>query len=162
MTISVRALKEGGKVGAREAVTHYAHRAEIGAIGFAFLDLARRMAPETMWARSDTVASRSKAPAIFPLTVSEHRAHGKYLDEVGPTVVRDVAVTFDKLRKRMPILQRMQHTLERVDDDTAAQLDMLLTMLEHTGTLPFQMISGVLAPARQAASDEPPQGSQKH
>lgn len=161
VTISVRAQKENGKVGARDAVTHFAHRAELAAIGMSFLDLARRMAPETMWARGETIAGQGKERHIFPLSATERRETEKYLNEVGPTIIRDVAATFNKLRKRMPILQRMQFLLERVDDQTAAQLDVLLAMVEHTGTLPFKLVCTPMVPEGQEG-DEVPQGAKAH
>jgi hypothetical protein len=140
VTLSIRPADDKNKLGAREAVSFYAKRSDMAAIGFAFLDVARNMAPETMWARSEVVAAgQTQQKRIMPLTMAEEGGVQKMLEELGPDLVRSPALTFDNLRARMPILQRMQFLLERADTDLAHQLDLLLSMVEATGRLPFAL-----------------------
>lgn len=139
VTLSIRTVSDKNKLGAREAVSFYAKRTEMAAIGLAFLDVAQKMAPETMWARSEMVASHScQQKRVMPLTMREEGGIQKMFDELGPDFVRSPAVTFDNVRARMPILQRTQYLLERVNDDVAHQLGLLL-MVETTGQLPFRL-----------------------
>lgn len=141
VTLSIRAVNNKNKLGARDAVSFYAKRSEMAAIGLAFLDVARGMAPETMWARSEQVVSgKTQQKRIMPLTMVEEGGIQKMLDELGPELVRSPAVQFDKLRARMPTLQRMQFLLERANDDLAQQLDLLLLLAEMNDVLPFRVV----------------------
>lgn len=156
VTLTIRSVNDKNKLGAREAVSFYARRTEIAAIGFAFLDVARTMAPETMWARSEmVVAGQTQQKRIMPLTMHEEGGVQKMLEELGSDLVRSPAVMFDKLRTRMPTLQRMQFLLERVDDDLAQQLELLLCAVEASGRLPFAL-SLVAVPDMDERPDTPP------
>lgn len=132
------------KVGAREAVTHFVHRGEIAAIGLSFLDVARQMAPETAWARSETVfQGRSQQRPVIPMSMQERETIDAFVNETGINLLRDPVASFDKLRRRIHTLQKAQFLLERVDDGTAQQLDLFLTLVEQTGSLPFQIGVGI-------------------
>lgn len=152
VTISLRGVTDKGKLASREAVSFYVHREEMLAIGLGFLDVAHNMAPETMWARSEAVASaRAQQRTVFPLSVAEKKEFARYREAI-PEMARSVAVCTKKLHSRMHILQRVQHLLERVDDNCAHQIDTLLSVVEHIGVLP---ISLELMPALKAISVPP-------
>lgn len=137
VTLSLRSVTQKGKLGGREAVSFFARREELLAIGMGFLDVAHHMTPETMWARSEIVASvRAQQRDVYPLTVSEKKDFVRYRQEI-PEIVRNVAVCTKKLHRRMHILQRAQYLLERVDDACAHQLDTLLSLIEQIGALPI-------------------------
>lgn len=153
VTLSVREVKENGKLGGRQSVIA-ARRTDIAAIGMSFLDVARTMAPETMWARSDTVATSKQQPKARPLTVKNREDMDKFVDEAGADLVRSPAVAFEKLRQRMPILQRLQYLLERTDDGLAEQLEILLMVAEQTGKLPFEI--SLLPAGMVVAGDDDP------
>jgi hypothetical protein len=145
VTISIRASKDN-KLGARETVTHYARRNEIAAIGLAFLDVAHQMAPESTWARSETVASTHyQQRPIIPLTKQENNEIDNTLKSLGQDVTRIPRQAFTRVRERVHILQRMQYILERADDDLAHQLDLLLVCAETTGKLPFKVGVGLIS-----------------
>jgi len=149
--LSIRTIGEKGKLGKREAVTHFVHRHEIASIGMAFLDVAKQMTPETIWGRSETVYSSAQQHQVLPLSVQERNGREDYITKMGPALLSDPASSFEKLRKRMPTLQRMQYLLERVDDTQAQQLEMLLTIMEHVGTLPFSIAVGAVLPNAEVA-----------
>lgn len=135
VTLCARSRNEKGAIGKRVGVSFFLHRSEVAAIGLGFLDVARKMAPETTWARSEAVYSSAQPRRIIPLTLAEGRDIEAIIKELGVDLVRSPAVSFEKLRKRMPILQKMQYLLERVDDETAAKLDMVLSVVEDDGDL---------------------------
>lgn len=138
MTMSIRQAGKGGKVGARDGVKFYVRRNEMAAIGMAFLDVAKKMAPETLWARSETVASHgAQQRRVLPLTVQEDAELLRAFNDKEFDLLPGPAAAFDKLRRRMHILQRMQYLLERVDDTVADQLDLVLALTEQQGALPF-------------------------
>lgn len=163
VAMSVRMLNENGRPGKRESVNHYVKRQEIAAIGMAFLDVARKMAPETTWARSETVASyRTQQRAVIPLTAAEKDGIDKFLAECGEHILRDPAASFDKLRKRIATLQRVQFLLERLDDNGAEQLDILTTIMEHTGALPMKLGLAVVPLDGLAGEEMPPGAATPH
>jgi hypothetical protein len=158
VTMCVRRLAENGKPGAREAVHFGVRRTEIAAIGMSFLNVAANMAPETIWARSEIVASAgAQQRPVVPLSLEEGQNLTDYLAQIDPKLVRDPLISFDKLRKRMPTLQRAQFLLERVDDDVAQQIDILLALVEQTGALPvrFELVP---IPAEGLMPDAAPHG----
>lgn len=158
VTISLRGITEKGKLGGREAVSFYVHRSEMLAIGMGFLDVAHNMAPETMWARSEMVASfRAQQRDVYPLTVSEKNDFERYRNEI-PEIGRSVAVCTKKLHRRMHILQRAQHLLERVDDACAHQLDTLLSIVEQCGFLPIAMELAPVMPVPPKTPGSDPSG----
>lgn len=138
VTLAVRERTSKGKIGARKAVSFYAHRNEIAAIGLEFLALAHRMAPETLWARSETVQSRPAQKPVKWMLQDEARKIADALEKKQLGVEKPLAC-FENLRQRIHILQRAQYLLERVDGQVAQQLDLLLAMLEHHGALPFTL-----------------------
>lgn len=57
---------------------------------------------------------------------------------------KNVQTSYENLRRRVHILQRCQFVLERISDDSASQLDMMLTVLEQYGALPVRVEPGVV------------------
>jgi hypothetical protein len=152
VTISIRATNEKGKVGARDAVKFSVKRSEIAAIGLSFLDVAHLMTPETMWARSQRIwSSQAQQRPVALLTEKNAEQYEQYRLRVPELLARE-AHTIEKLHSRMHILQRAQFLLESVDDNTAAQLDMVLTLMEKFGPLPIEIgivnDEGTLVPRR--------------
>ncbi|WP_157838854.1 hypothetical protein [Achromobacter sp. DH1f] len=137
VALSVRERSPKGKIGARKALSVYVKPNEIAAIGIEFLSLANRMAPETLFARSETVASTGpQQKPVKHMLQEEAREIADALDQGRLTIDKPLA-SFEKLRQRIHILQRAQHLLERLDDDAACQLELLLTVMEQYGGLRF-------------------------
>ncbi len=118
-------------------------RSEILALGLGLMDVASRMAIETTWHRSETVYSHGKQRKLVPLTEIERAALSDLNTEKLKSMRNDMAHSYDKLRSRVHILQRCQFVLEKISDDSANQLDILLTILEHAGVLPVRVETGI-------------------
>lgn len=128
------------------------------AIGMGFLDVAHNMAPETMWARSEAVASfRAQQRDVYPLTIQDKKDFERYRNQI-PEIGRSVAVCTKKLHSRMHILQRAQHLLERVDDACAHQIDTLLSIVEQIGVLPISMELTPAIPVEAKPNGNDPSG----
>jgi len=136
--LTIRAIDDTGKLCKRESVEHTIPRSQIAAIGLAFLDVATNMAAETTWARSGVIEAKGQLPAVITLTEVEHTDIDRFVRQGGDSLVKMPAANLDRLRQRIHTLQRAQHLLEQVDDETAKQVDLLLTILETTGALPIQ------------------------
>lgn len=143
VNVTIRERTEKGQPGAIVDRQFDVKRSQILALGLGFQDIASRMAVETTWQRSETVFTSGKQRPLFPLTKVEHAALCDLSNEDLKGMRDHTAHCYDKLRRRVHILQRCQYVLEKISDDSANQLDILLTILEHTGVLPVRVETGV-------------------
>lgn len=133
--LTLREINGRGELAKELCRVPYVHRSQIASVGLSFLDVATHMAAEATWLRSDVVG-RPAQSQVIPLSVAEQGRVGEYLMESRGQPMLAAAVVLERLRKRIPILQSMQQILERVDDDTANQLALLLTLIEQGHSIP--------------------------
>jgi len=143
INLSIRERTAKGQPGAIFDRQSDVKRSEILALGLGLMDVASRMAVETTWHRSETVYSHGKQRHLVPLTEIERAALCDLNQEKLKALRNDMAHSYDKLRSRVHILQRCQFVLEKISDDSANQLDILLTILEHSGVLPVRVETGI-------------------
>jgi hypothetical protein len=145
VNLSIRERTSKGQPGAIIDRQLDVKRSEVLALGLGLMDVASRMAVETTWHRSETVYAPGKQRKLIPLTEIERAALSDLNKEKLKALRNDMAHSYDKLRSRVHILQRCQFVLEKIGDDSANQLDILLTILEHTGVLPVRVETGITA-----------------
>ena len=145
--MSIHSVKDNGKTGARECVTHGMGRAQVFSIAVELLMAAEKMLSETTFARSEVVASPGQAPKLGRLPPTQG---------VIKNTLEVATARYENLRRRMHTLQRAQLMLEVVDDATARQLDIILALLETNGALPihFAAIPQEAIQAMQEASSK--------
>lgn len=143
VNVTIRERKDKGQPGAIVDRQLYVKRSQILAIALGFYDIASNMAVETAWHRSETVGAAGQQRPLFPMTKIEHEALCDFDNEDVKKLRSKAACSYNNLRRRVHILQRCQSLLEHLSDDSANQLDMLLTVLEHAGALPFRMETGI-------------------
>lgn len=116
------------------------NRDQVAEIGLSFLEVAHRLQPTDTYNRSQVVSADPLGKKmILPLSEASQEDLKQFLSSVGGELVRKRVASFELLRRRMHILHRMQFLLERVDDDAASQLDLLLTIMENAGSLPMRL-----------------------
>ncbi|SDA85326.1 hypothetical protein SAMN03159475_0110 [Pseudomonas sp. NFPP33] len=143
VNVTIRERTDKGQPGAIVDRQFDVKRSQILALALGLQDIASSMAVETTWHRSETVYSNGKQRPLFPLTKTEHAALCDLNNDELKGMRNNTAGAYDKLRRRVHILQRCQYVLERISDDSANQLDMLLTVLEHAGALPVRIETGI-------------------
>lgn len=137
VNVVIRSKSASGGLGPIDQRTFDIPREQILAIGLNFLGLASQMTPRTLWARSGTVGSSHKEPSIYHLVEEDRKELEACTNEELKQRHGDVRGQYENMRRRMHTLQRCQRLLETLPDAQAQQLDMLLTFLEGTGSLPF-------------------------
>lgn len=142
--MSLRESNGKGQPGRRVKAKFGVKRAEVIAMAFNLLDVAEMMQPDSTYATSDSVHS-SKGESI-PIHAGFNQLRREVrqpnIDEVDGRK-RDVAVRFERMRQRMPVLQLAQRVLERCEEDVAQTLSALLVMVDETGDLPLRAVMQV-------------------
>lgn len=127
--VSIREDRKG-KPGAITSRTMPAvHRHDIAAIAMQFLTVAHAMTPHTTYNRSESVGVLGKEPRMIPAAWDiDPELVKQFMDEVTPKAVLQA---YERLRRRVHILQSCVTLLERMPDDQAKQLGGLLSWLEN-------------------------------
>ncbi|MBX5664478.1 hypothetical protein [Pseudomonas aeruginosa] len=143
VSFTIRERREKGQPGTMLDRQYDVKRSQILALALSMLDIASHMAVEPIWQRSETVGSGRLRP-LWPLTKKEREFLSDLKNEEVKAIRKNVQTSYENLRRRVHILQRCQFVLERISDDSASQLDMMLTVLEQYGALPVRVEPGVV------------------
>lgn len=151
-SLSLRESARSGRPGKRVGVRYAMKRAEVIDCAFELLDIADKMLPSTTFSTSDAVFCNSAEPRPRNETFSAVEQKNAQVQARR----RHAVNAFSKLRRRLPMLQRLQRVLEQCDDNLAATLDATLLIAEQTGDLPFH------AHVEVAAEVALPDGALRH
>lgn len=151
VNVVIRSKNTSGGLGPIDERSFYIQREQILAIGLNFLGLASQMTPRTLWARSGTGGCSHQEPSIYHLVEEDRKELEACTKEDLKQRHADVRGQYENMRRRVHTLQRCQRLLETLPDAQAQQLDMLLTFLEGTGSLPFG-VQLVAVPSEEIAA----------
>ncbi|QCP48659.1 hypothetical protein FAZ95_05315 [Trinickia violacea] len=138
VTVTLRRSRTNGRPGRCIEANPGTRRNEILALGLRLVELADRMTPETMWSSNQTVQSDGRPPRALNLDAAD-RALIEHLSLDRPIdFARHVYESSERLHARMPILRAAQSVLGHCDDETAADLYLLLVFADMHGCLPLR------------------------
>ncbi len=144
VSLTIRERREKGQPGAIVDRQFDVKRSQMLALGLSIMDIASHMAVEPIWQRSETVGLGRHLRPLWPLTKNEREFLSDLNNQEVKDICKNVRNSYDNLRRRIHVLQRCQFVLERISDDSANQLDMMLTVLEQYGVLPVRVEPGVV------------------
>jgi hypothetical protein len=136
VTVAVREGRADGRSGRRIASSPGTGRTELLALGLRLLELADRMTPETTWLDSVPAAGGDPAAGALNSGTADQELVERLSIDRPIDFAHHTHASAERLRERMPILRAAQCLLQNCDDETAANLYMLLSVADLYGCLP--------------------------